>query len=290
MKNHLRFNGLEAASPQPSKSSKNFFRDIWGGIGVFLGPVLPADPSSDHDKAVSGMEQAFVDLIKAGEAMKDEIAALKAQLKAVPFLGPEEVGKSTTAQFVEAAIQAAVSKKIIHHLHEAEIEEVIITCETFHEESDELIPQFERKVYDSARHAPSIYNFNGRSLDSHNPWHLERSFESYLDDEIEAEADLNNPRTPSVSKNPTNDNIGSIDSKFEVTKANSAFFEPSSRNKVADSIASNSPLNGEEGGNKLSPHFHSLEDSIVNKCGGDTEVPHGILNSMQRQSRALLAA
>lgn len=234
-----------------------------------------------------------MDLIKAGEAMKVEIDALKAmvqQLKAVPFIGAGTNGKSSTAEFVAAALQAAVSKKIIQHLQAAEIEEVIITCETFHEESDELIPQFERKVYDSARHAPSIYNYNGRSLDSHNPWHLERSFESYLDAEIEAEVDLNNPRLPSVSKNPIHDYIGSIDSKFEVTKANSAFFEPSSRNKVAESIASNSPLAGEEGGNKLYPHFHSLEDHIVNDGGGNTEVSHGILNSMQRQSRALLAA
>lgn len=231
-----------------------------------------------------------MDLIKAGEAMKAEIAALKATLKAVPFIGVGTAGKTSTAEFVAAALKAAVSKKIIQHLHAAEIEEVIITCETFHEESDELIPQFERKVYDSARHALSVYNFNGRSLDSHNPWHLERSFESYLEGEIEAEADLSNPRIPSVSKNPINNNIGLIDSKFEFTKANSAFFEPSSRNKVADSIASNSSLDGEEGGNKLYPHFHSLEDCIVNDGGGNTEVPHGILNSMQRNSRALLAA
>lgn len=229
------------------------------------------------------MEQSFVDLIKAGEAMKAEIAALKAkveQLKVVPFIGAGASGKTSTAEFVAAALQAYVSKKIIQHLQAAEIEEVIITCETFHEESDELIPQFERKVYDSARHAPSIYNFNGRSLDSHNPWHLERSFESYLEDEIEAEskADLNNPRLPSVSKNTIHDYIGSMDSKFEFTKANSAFFEPSSRNKVADPMASNSP------------HLHSLENVIVNNGGGNTEVPHSILNSMQNNSRALLAA
>lgn len=222
--------------------------------------------------------------------MKAEIAALKAQLKAVPFIGAGAGGKSSTAEFVAAALQAAVSKKIIQHLQAAEIEEVIITCETFHEESDELIPQFERKVYDSARPAPSIFAFNGRSLDSHNPWHLERSFESYLDAEIEAEADPNNQRMPSVSKSPIHDYIGSIDSKFEVTEDNSAFFELSSRNKVADSIASNPVLSGKEVENKLTPHFHDREDGIVNDCDGNREVPHGIRNSMQRKPRALLAA
>ena len=42
------------------------------------------------------MEQSFVDLIKAGEAMKAEIAALKAkveQLKVVPFIGAGASGK-----------------------------------------------------------------------------------------------------------------------------------------------------------------------------------------------------
>lgn len=259
--------------------------------------MLPLDPSSDHDKAVSQHEQSFVDLIKAGEAMKAEIAALKAQLEAV---GTDQMlaalaassEKTSAYEIAHASVHVSVSEKITQLLHEAKVQQALLVCEIFHEEKDDSIPQFERKAYDSALHSPSILAFNGRSLDSHNPWHLERSFESYLDAEIEAEAeaDLNNQRIPSVSKSPINDYIGSIDSKFEVTKANSAFFELSSRNKVADSIASNSLLAGDEGGNKLSAHFHSLEDRIVNDCGGNTEVPRDILNSRQRQSRALLAA
>ena len=188
-----------------------------------------------------------------------------------------------------APVANYVEHAIIAHLHSGDTIALAKLNAAFPTDDEHVIevPQLVRK--DAAIHPLSIYNFNGRSLDSHNPWHMERSFESYLEGEIEAEADLSNPRIPSVSKNPINDNIGLIDSSFEVTKASSAFFELSSRNKVADSIASIPALSGEEGGNKLSPHFHSLEDCIVNDRG-NTEVPHGILDSMQRNSRALLAA
>lgn len=132
------------------------------------------------------MEQSFVDLIKAGEAMKAEIAELKAQLEAVSvdqilaaLVASEQ--KTTAAELALDALHAAVAKKITQHLQEAEVEKALVVCETFHDEKDDFIPQFERKAYDSAFHAPSILAFNGRSLDSHNPWHLRCSYREFLE-------------------------------------------------------------------------------------------------------------
>lgn len=127
--------------------------------------------------------------------MKSEIAALHAELDLLQTLiAMGTSGKTTTADLTLLAIQAVISKKIIQHLHAAEIQKLIVTCETFYADTDEMIPQFERKHHDSAVHAPSLHAFNGRSLDSHNPWHLHCSFEDHLAAEFEDPEAM--PRTP----------------------------------------------------------------------------------------------
>lgn len=52
------------------------------------------------------------------------------------------------------------------------------------------VPHMERT--DAAIYADSILAYNGRSLDSHNPWHLTQSFEDYL----AAETDPSDPARP----------------------------------------------------------------------------------------------
>lgn len=92
------------------------------------------------------------------------------------------------------------------------------------------VPAFERA--DAAVYADSIHAFNGRSLDSHNPWHLDTSFEAFV--ESCSDESAYPPRKKAAKKAANAEVMNPLVSFMPTINQEAPGLHQENRNKVAD--------------------------------------------------------
>lgn len=140
------------------------------------------------------------------------------------------------AEPLSAPVAEYVEHAIIAHLHSGDTIALAKLNAAFPTDDEHVIevPQLVRK--DAAIHPLSIYNFNGRSLDSHNPWHLEMSFEDYLAlEEQRIIPELPRRIDRRIQKETLIHNQSDlIPTSFEETYSSASYFGSIIRNKVVE--------------------------------------------------------